>query len=117
MSRAEGPSETCGSTSWRIEREPRRGESFPGGQIQDPQRTWAHRPYRFVRHPLYAARIVLITGAALTFGSWIALIPAALNAVLLILRTSLEDRLLTTKLPGYREYATRVPARLVPGVW
>ena len=76
-----------------------------------------HGPYRFVRHPLYASRIVLIVGAALTLGSWIALVPAALNAVLLILRTSLEDRLLTTDLPGYREYAKHVPERLVPGLW
>jgi protein-S-isoprenylcysteine O-methyltransferase Ste14 len=74
-------------------------------------------PYRFVRHPLYASRIVLIAGAAVTLGSWIALVPAALNAVLLILRTSLEDRLLTTELPGYRDYVTHVPARLVPGLW
>jgi protein-S-isoprenylcysteine O-methyltransferase Ste14 len=74
-------------------------------------------PYHFVRHPLYASRIVLITGAALTLGSWIALVPATLNAVLLVLRTALEDRLLTTELPGYREYAKRVPDRLVPGLW
>jgi protein-S-isoprenylcysteine O-methyltransferase Ste14 len=76
-----------------------------------------HGPYRFVRHPLYAARIISLVGTALTLGSWIALVPAALNAVLLILRTSLEDRLLTTELPGYREYAKHVPGRLVPGLW
>ena len=76
-----------------------------------------HGPYRFVRHPLYASRIVLIIGTALTLGSWIALVPAALIAVLLILRTSLEDRMLTTELPGYREYAAHVPERLVPGLW
>jgi protein-S-isoprenylcysteine O-methyltransferase Ste14 len=74
-------------------------------------------PYRFVRHPLYASRIVLIFGAALTLGSWVALVPAFVNALLLVVRTSLEDRLLTTELPGYRAYATRVPARLVPGLW
>jgi len=76
-----------------------------------------HGPYRFVRHPLYASRMVLIIGTALTLGSWIALVPAALNAVLLILRTTLEDRLLTTELPGYRDYAKHVPERLVPGLW
>jgi protein-S-isoprenylcysteine O-methyltransferase Ste14 len=76
-----------------------------------------HGPYRFVRHPLYASRIVLITGVALTLGSWIALVPAVLNALLLVLRTSLEDRMLTTALPGYREYAKHVPGRLVPGLW
>lgn len=74
-------------------------------------------PYRFVRHPLYASRIVLIFAAALTLGSWIALVPALVNALLLVVRTSLEDRLLTMELPGYRTYATRVPARLVPGLW
>ena len=76
-----------------------------------------HGPYRFVRHPLYASRIVLIAGAALTLGSWIALVPAVLNALLLVVRTSLEDRMLTTELPGYREYAKHVPERLVPGLW
>jgi len=76
-----------------------------------------HGPYRFVRHPLYASRIVLIIGTALTLGSWIALLPGALMAALLILRTSLEDRMLTTELPGYRQYATHVPERLVPGLW
>ena len=76
-----------------------------------------HGPYRFVRHPLYAARVILVTGAALTLGAWIALVPAALNAVLLVLRTLLEDRMLTTELPGYREYAKHVPERLVPGQW
>jgi protein-S-isoprenylcysteine O-methyltransferase Ste14 len=76
-----------------------------------------HGPYRFVRHPLYASRMVSVIGAALMLGAWLALIPAALNALLLVLRTSLEDRMLTTELPGYREYATHVPARLVPGLW
>ena len=76
-----------------------------------------HGPYRFVRHPLYASRIVLIIGTALTLGSWIALVPAALLVFLVVLRTSLEDRMLTTELPGYREYARHVPERLVPGLW
>lgn len=74
-------------------------------------------PYRVVRHPMYAARAVLILGAALMLGSWIALLPAGVIVFLLVLRTSLEDRLLTADLSGYREYAKRVPARLVPGVW
>jgi len=76
-----------------------------------------HGPYRFVRHPLYASRMVLIFGVALMLGSWLALVPAAVNALLLVLRTLLEDRLLTAELPGYRRYATHVPARLVPGLW
>jgi protein-S-isoprenylcysteine O-methyltransferase Ste14 len=76
-----------------------------------------HGPYRFIRHPMYASRTVVIIGAALMLGSWLALIPAALIALLLVLRTSLEDRMLATELPGYREYAKHVPERLVPGLW
>ena len=76
-----------------------------------------HGPYRFVRHPLYASRLVLMIGLPLTLGSWIALVPAALLVFLVVLRTSLEDRMLTTELPGYREYARHVPKRLVPGLW
>ena len=76
-----------------------------------------HGPYRFVRHPMYASRIVLTLGMPLTLGSWIALVPAVLIALLLVLRTSLEDRMLTAELPGYRKYAKHVPARLVPGLW
>jgi protein-S-isoprenylcysteine O-methyltransferase Ste14 len=76
-----------------------------------------HGPYRFVRHPMYASRIVLMIGVALTLGSWIALVPAALIALLLVVRTSFEDRMLTTELAGYREYARHVPERLVPGLW
>jgi protein-S-isoprenylcysteine O-methyltransferase Ste14 len=76
-----------------------------------------HGPYRFVRHPMYASRIVLTIGVALALGSWIALIPALLIALLLVLRTSLEDRMLTTELPGYWEYTKHVSERLVPGLW
>jgi protein-S-isoprenylcysteine O-methyltransferase Ste14 len=76
-----------------------------------------HGPYRFVRHPLYASRIVLIIGTALMLGSWLAQVPAVLIVILLVLRTSLEDRMLTADLPGYRTYAKHVPARLVPGLW
>jgi protein-S-isoprenylcysteine O-methyltransferase Ste14 len=66
---------------------------------------------------MYASRVVLAIGLPLALGSWVALVPAALLVFLVVLRTLLEDRMLTTNLTGYREYATRVPARLVPGLW
>jgi len=74
-------------------------------------------PYRFVRHPMYTSLIVLMIGMGLILGSWLAVVPATLIAVLLVVRTSLEDRMLTIELAGYREYASRVQARLLPGLW
>jgi protein-S-isoprenylcysteine O-methyltransferase Ste14 len=74
-------------------------------------------PYRFVRHPGYAGFIAGSFGAALLLGSRWALLPALLSAVLLVVRTVLEDRTLRAELPGYAEYAARVRHRLLPHVW
>jgi len=74
-------------------------------------------PYAIVRHPLYAASIVLFVGMALAMGSYWALIPAAFGFAVIVVRIVLEDRLLQIELTGYREYASRVRFRLIPGVW
>ncbi len=74
-------------------------------------------PYRYIRHPGYASAIpsFLATGPAL--GSLWALIPSGLVALLVVVRTVFEDRLLRSELPGYEGYARRVRYRLIPGVW
>ena len=75
-------------------------------------------PYRFIRHPGYAATIVGYNfGTALMLVSWWAIVPAALSGIVLVIRTDLEDRMLRDELPGYRDYTERVRFRLVPGVW
>jgi protein-S-isoprenylcysteine O-methyltransferase Ste14 len=74
-------------------------------------------PYRYVRHPMYAGLIALIAGMALLLGSWLALIPAALAGGMLIVRIALEERVLLDGLDGYRDYTSRVRARLLPGIW
>ena len=74
-------------------------------------------PYRFVRHPGHVGAIVQPFGIPHLLGSLWALIPGLAAAALRALRTALEDRLLQTELPGYREYAQEVRCRLLPGVW
>jgi len=74
-------------------------------------------PYRYVRHPMYVGIILLFPCMALFLGSWWASVPASLIAMLMVVRTALEDRTLQAELPGYAEYAQRVHYRLVPGVW
>lgn len=73
--------------------------------------------YRYVRHPLYAAGMILLVCMPLALGSLYSLIPGALSAVLFIVRTYLEDMMLHEELPGYREYAQKTRYRLVPGIW
>ena len=74
-------------------------------------------PYHFVRHPAYAGAILYELSVPILLGSWWAAVPSLLSAMLLILRTALEDRTLQSELDGYPEYSQQVPSRLMPGVW
>jgi protein-S-isoprenylcysteine O-methyltransferase Ste14 len=74
-------------------------------------------PYRYVRHPAYVGAILLVLSAPLALGSWWALIPGIICAVLMIVRTALEDKTLQAELPGYKDYAQHTRYRLLPGVW
>jgi protein-S-isoprenylcysteine O-methyltransferase Ste14 len=74
-------------------------------------------PYALVRHPLYLGALLMCAGIPLALGSWWALVPAAVGALVLVVRTVLEDRALQAELAGYQEYAGRVRYRLIPGVW
>jgi protein-S-isoprenylcysteine O-methyltransferase Ste14 len=74
-------------------------------------------PYRLIRHPGYAGNILPLPVIALALGSLWTLIPAALALVIVVIRTTLEDRTLQEELPGYRDYARRVRYRLVPGIF
>lgn len=74
-------------------------------------------PYRYVRHPAYVGTILFELFVPLMLGSWWAFIPGAIAAVLFVVRTNLEDRVLLAELPGYEEYATQVRYRLLPGLW
>jgi protein-S-isoprenylcysteine O-methyltransferase Ste14 len=74
-------------------------------------------PYRIVRHPGYAGWILSGLATPVMLGSLWALIPAAVAQAALALRTALEDRTLREELAGYRDYASKVRYRLLPGIW
>lgn len=74
-------------------------------------------PYRYIRHPGYLAGIMFGLATPLVLGSYYALIPAAVGAALLVVRTRMEDETLRNELPGYPEYQNRVKYRLLPGIW
>jgi len=74
-------------------------------------------PYRFVRHPAYVGMILVVLGAPIMLGSWWALIPGVISALVVTVRTKLEDQTLQAELPGYVEYAQQTRCRLAPGIW
>lgn len=74
-------------------------------------------PYALVRHPMYSMIILLVFAVPASLGSRCALLLSVFLAVLLVLRTRLEDRTLHDELDGYAAYAQRTRYRLFPGVW
>ena len=74
-------------------------------------------PYRAIRHPGYLGQIIFSLASALALGSLWALIPCGLFALLLVVRTALEDRTLRDELEGYKAYTRRVRYRLIPYIW
>lgn len=74
-------------------------------------------PYQFCRHPGYLGGLLFGLSTPIILGSYWALIPQALAAVFLIVRTFLEDRMLTKDLLWYAEYKQGVRSKLFPGLW
>jgi protein-S-isoprenylcysteine O-methyltransferase Ste14 len=74
-------------------------------------------PYAYVRHPMYAAAAVFITGTSLLLGSWWGLLVGLALMVLVAARAVQEERTLRAELAGYDAYTARVRYRLVPYVW
>ena len=74
-------------------------------------------PYAYVRHPMYASVLLIGTGAPLLLCSWWGLLGVPLFRLALGARAVIEERVLTTELEGYADYAKRVRYRFVPRLW
>jgi protein-S-isoprenylcysteine O-methyltransferase Ste14 len=74
-------------------------------------------PYRYMRHPIYAAYIPFILGTALLFGSWYRVLAALILVGLNAIRALKEERLLRKELEGYDFYMSKVKHRFIPYVW
>jgi len=74
-------------------------------------------PYRWVRHPGYAAALASMVCSGPALGSWWSMLPLVPMFILLLRRTVIEERYLHEHLEGYRSYAKTVRYRLIPGIW
>jgi protein-S-isoprenylcysteine O-methyltransferase Ste14 len=86
-------------------------------QAERGQRVISTGPYAFVRHPMYSGSVLFFLGAPLLLSSWWGFAMSPLFAALFAVRIQIEERTLTSGLPGYADYASRVRYRLLPGVW
>lgn len=86
-------------------------------EVAENQKVISTGPYALVRHPMYSGANLCFLSMPLALGSWWALIPAAIECVLVGVRALDEERFLKAKLPGYGAYCDKVRFRLIPGVW
>jgi len=73
--------------------------------------------YKIVRHPAYLGMIIQSFGFPLLFGSLWSIIPICLSVILILIRTTLEDKTLKNELKGYQEYTYKTRYRIVPYIW
>ena len=96
-----------------------RENSFTSATIElaPDQTVVSSGPYALVRHPMYAAALVMLLGAPIALGSWWGVLGLLVISPALIWRIVDEEKFLASKLPGYVEYKEKVRYRLIPHVW
>ena len=72
--------------------------------------------YAVVRHPIYTAVLLLISGSVIRVPSVAGLLVIAVSAVFFDRKSAYEERLLAATYPGYDAYRERVRWKLLPGV-
>ena len=73
--------------------------------------------YGIIRHPMYAATILLFLMMPLVLGSIYSLIVFLLYPIIIIVRINNEEKVLEEELKGYKEYKEKVKYRLLPYIW
>lgn len=74
-------------------------------------------PYTVVRHPMYSGLVLHHVGIPLWLGSTAGLLFSLVPIAILVVRITVEERLLRRTLAGYDEFRSRVRYRLIPGLW
>lgn len=107
---------SCVLTAWALS-ENKYAEAVSRVQKDRGQRVCSTGPYAHVRHPMYSAIILWCIAVVMVLPSvWVAVVSGT-TAVVIVVRTALEDAMLARELPGYAAYQKRVPYRLVPHLW
>ncbi len=88
--------------------ENRFAEAVSRVQEERGRRVCSTGPYAFVRHPMYSAIVMWCVSVTMVFPSmWVGLVSGVV-AVVIVVRTALEDTMLANRLPGYAEYRAKV---------
>lgn len=86
-------------------------------EVQENQKVIDTGLYGIVRHPMYAATLLLFLSMPLVLGSVISFIIFLAYPFIIAKRIRNEEVVLGKELEGYTEYKQRVKYRLIPFIW
>ena len=86
-------------------------------EVKEGQKVVDTGLYSIIRHPMYAATIILFLTIPLILGSIISFIIFLIYPVVIMKRIKNEEEVLERELVGYKEYKKKVKYRLLPYVW
>ena len=86
-------------------------------KVEEGQKVVTTGLYGIVRHPMYAATLLLFLSMPLVLGSLIALIPFLFYPFIIAVRLCNEEKLLEAELEGYTVYKQKVKWRLIPFIY
>ena len=86
-------------------------------EVQQDQQVVSTGLYGIVRHPMYAATLLLFLSMPLVLGSPWAFLVMLLYIPIIALRIRNEEQVLERDLKGYKEYKQKVRYKVIPLVW
>lgn len=86
-------------------------------EVQENQQVVSTGLYGIVRHPMYAATLLLFLSMPLVLASPWSLVIMLLYIPIIALRIRNEEQVLERELKGYTEYKQRVRYKVIPFIW
>lgn len=86
-------------------------------EVQEHQQLVDTGLYGVVRHPMYAATLLLFLSMPLVLGSPVSFVVMLLYLPLIAKRIRNEEEVLEQGLEGYADYKKRVRYKVIPGIW
>lgn len=86
-------------------------------EVQENQKVIDTGLYGIVRHPMYSATILMFIMIPLILDSWFAFAILLAYPVIIAIRISNEEKVLTEHLEGYKEYKQKVRYKILPFIW
>lgn len=86
-------------------------------KVQDNQKVIDTGLYAVVRHPMYAASILMFLSMPLILGSLFSFVLMLVYLPLINIRMKNEEKVLESGLDGYADYKKKVKYRVFPFIW